>query len=166
MSNSREEEKYWEQVFRDLRIRAYRLPKVNNKEVAEDMAMEAIRRGIQNAESFDGRNHMGWLYTIMRNVNLDRIGSAAHQTTDTDSEIGEMELNQEPVEQHAFNEQLVARMREILSPKQFTIVLLRHQGYKHEEIAESEGISTGTSMSGYSRALETLRNELNELDWK
>ena len=166
MSNSREEEKYWEKVFRDLRTRAYSLPGVNNKETAEDIAMEAIRRGIQKAENFDGRNHMGWLYTIMRNANLDRIASAAHRTTDTDSEVGEMELNQEPVEQHAFNEQLVERMREILSSEQFTIVLLKHQGYTHQEIKEIEGITMGTSMSRYSRALEALRDELNELDWE
>ena len=43
-----------------------------NKEEAQDVAQDTFLRALEKIDQFDGRNLEGWLFTIARNIFIDK----------------------------------------------------------------------------------------------
>ena len=53
---------------------------------AEDLFHDCWMKVIQHSEAFDGENFRAWIFTLVRNLSIDRFRQLArHQTTEADS---------------------------------------------------------------------------------
>lgn len=125
-------------------------------EEAEEVVQEALVRLYEKASTIRPGSLRAWLHRVTVNQCLDRLKSKGRQTEELPDE-----LPAGPERGGA-----VARLdlsRAVASlPVQAKTVFLLHdlEGFKHREVAESLGISEGTSKSQLFRAREMLRSRL------
>lgn len=123
----------------------------NNREDAAQMLNEGFLKVFTNLSSYDPQYPFAaWLKRIMTNTAIDHYRSTLRFQTlalDTVEEV-EVQLNLE-----SLNYQDLMDMIHSLSPAYRTVFLLfAVEGYTHEEIAETLGISVGTSKSNLFKA--------------
>lgn len=126
-------------------------------EEAEEVVQETLVRLFEKAAAIRGGNLRSWLHRVAVNQCLDRLKSKGRQAEELPAEIPSPER---PAG-------LVSRMdlsRAVAGlPVQARTVFLLHdlEGFKHREVAETLGISEGTSKSQLFRAREKLRRRLD-----
>jgi RNA polymerase sigma-70 factor (ECF subfamily) len=134
---------------------------------AEDCAMDACIKALQNIDKYDGRAKFStWLVTIARNTALDAIRK--HKPIYTDNAVflenkgGSYEIDDEPdyTELHAAIASLSEKHQEVIQ-------LHYVEGLKYREIAERIGKPIGTVMSRLSQAKLKLQadNRVVEDGW-
>ena len=134
---------------------------------AEDCAMDACIKALQNIDKYDGRAKFStWLVTIARNTALDAIRK--HKPIYTDNAVflenkgGSYEIDDEPdyTELHAAIASLSEKHQEVIQ-------LHYVEGLKYREIAERIGKPIGTVMSRLSQAKLKLQadNRVVENGW-
>jgi RNA polymerase sigma-70 factor (ECF subfamily) len=153
-----------EEIYRNLRVMAFSLPEVNNEMLAEDLVHGAMAQGLEKINQYQEGNPGGWFFTIMKRLNSDRLRSADNVriNRELDQEFLENVSIEDNSEKAYEREQLMKKIKEVLSEEQFDVVFLHSAGHTHKDIGMELGIPMGTSLSRYSRAIEKLRNEL---DW-
>jgi RNA polymerase sigma-70 factor (ECF subfamily) len=129
---------------------------------ADEATQDAFVRAWERLETFRGEAAFGtWLHRVAINVFLGRRGAGARRK-------GRLELT-DPMELTATArpasvefaldfESAIARL-----PEGARTVFVLHdvEGFKHEEIAERLGVTTGTSKAQLHRARMALRRYLN-----
>jgi RNA polymerase sigma-70 factor, ECF subfamily len=142
-----------------------------NRAEAEDVVQEACLRAFRSFDRFNpGTNCRAWLFTILRNVFLNRVRSRGREVleaemggldqaeTTTDTEVG-----RNPEEQflQAMLHGDVDRALTTL-PLSFreTVLLVDLEGLTYREVAEVLGCPIGTVMSRLSRGRALLRRAL------
>jgi len=134
---------------------------------AEDCAMDACIKALQNIDKYDGRAKFStWLVTIARNTALDAIRK--HKPIYTDNAVflenkgGSYEIDDTPdyTELHAAISNLSEKHQEVIKLHYF-------EGLKYREIAERIGKPIGTVMSRLSQAKLKLEadNRVVEDGW-
>jgi len=143
-----------------------------NRAEAEDIVQEAFLRAFRNFERFNpGTNCRAWLFTILRNVFLNRIRSRGREVLEAEMGGGfdqaavavttSGELN--PEEQflqtmlHGDIDRALATL-----PLSFreAVVLVDIEGLTYREVADVLGCPIGTVMSRLSRGRALLRRAL------
>ncbi|MFZ5926375.1 MAG: RNA polymerase sigma factor [Acidobacteriota bacterium] len=129
-----------------------------NREVARDAVQEAFLRYHEAASAGQAIRHVrAWLARVVINQVRDDARRSLRQenlSAVRDSASGWVESDS--------GGELMERIQELLSPREFECVRLRILGYKYFEIAEILSISAGSVACLLSRALrklEVLRNE-------
>ena len=166
-----------ELIYQHLRLQARKL--TFNKEDAEDLASDAFTKGLEKINSFrppEGdddkqlRALKGWFNRIMKNLNIDKIKSADNQRVDRSFEIDD-DLTRSATEKPetlAMRDDLQSKLfstcRELLSPREFEILLLNMEGYKYREIADELGITTNSVGAKVSNAKLKLAEKLEIFD--
>ncbi len=146
-----------ELVYKHLRLQARKY--TNNIEDSEDLASDAFTKGFSKINSFkppEGdeerklRALKGWFNRIMKNLYIDKIKSADNQKVDRGFAIDD-DMTKSPIkqpEQITSQEDLKTKLfglcKEILSPREFEILLLNMEGFKYREIAEELEITTNS----------------------
>jgi RNA polymerase sigma factor (sigma-70 family) len=128
---------------------------------AKDFFQDAFIKVFQNLGRFKGEGSLeGWIRRIMVNTSLNHL-KASHKFIET---LNENE-HADQLEWHGDNDADVKEiMEEIrLLPTGFRTVFNMYaiEGYSHKEIAETLGISEGTSRSHYARARVHLMKKLS-----
>jgi len=149
-------------------LRAFARGLCGNRELADDLAQEAMMRAWAARDSFEpGTNFRAWMFMILRNHFYTTIRKNSRMTS-WDPEAAERILVQEPGQQHAIHmtdvekalQQLPAEQREML-------LLVGAGGASYEEAAEIAGCALGTVKSRLARgrmALAAIINGPDELD--
>jgi len=132
---------------------------LHDRQMAEDVVQEALLRAWSNAERLHSREGSvrGWLYTVVRNLALDRLASAAHRYESVGTE--NLEVSQRDhvdavlagVESRALLRHLSLQHREVL-------VHTYLYGRSVQETARLLGIPAGTVKSRQHYALNILRS--------
>lgn len=140
-----------------------------------DQAMDVVQEGFvkvfSNLERYTGVGSFeGWIRRIMVNLSIDRFRKLKHDFLLL-GENQNLEDWEEEIEQDAGEndmdaiydirpEQIVDAMQQ-LSPAYRTVFnLYVYENYTHQDIAESLGISVGTSKSNYSKARRNMKKLL------
>jgi RNA polymerase sigma factor (sigma-70 family) len=144
------------------------------KDMAGDVLSDVMETAIRKADSYYGGSVGAWVRAIAMNhvkQKQDQIikqqtreksiealseHSASPKGRDAFYEYYHANLQADPQQQVGVREQL-DRALACLSLDDRDIVLLRYQGYAHEEIAQRLGISSGAVRVRHSRAVERLR---------
>ncbi len=142
-----------------------------NRATAEDLVQDALIRAFRSFDRFrPGTNCRAWLFTIMRNVFLNRL--RAERETPYDEEVlGEFgtsvaQGNQRVVTpEEEFLQTLVhgdvdRALRNLPEPFREVVVLADIEGFTYREIAEALECPMGTVMSRLSRGRRRLRSAL------
>lgn len=137
-------------------------------EIAEDIAQETLLTIWRKAEYFDPSraSAAAWVYTIARNLRIDRLRREQRARLNAHYELIEAEEPERP--DAALNgmerEQCVRAALKQLSHEQIRVVELSFfEGRPHGEIAELLGIPLGTVKSRLRLAMARLREALGDL---
>jgi RNA polymerase sigma-70 factor (ECF subfamily) len=146
-------------------LRAFARGLCGNRELADDLAQEAMMRAWAARDSFEpGTNFRAWIFMILRNHFYTTIRKNSRMTS-WDPEAAERILVQEAAQQHAIHlsdlekalQQLPAEQREML-------LLVGAGGASYEEAAEIAGCALGTVKSRLARGRTALAALINGPD--
>jgi RNA polymerase sigma-70 factor (ECF subfamily) len=143
-----------------------------NRADAEDLVQDACLRAFENFDRFKpGTNCRAWLFTIMRNVFLNRIRyrgrevvtdspeleSAAASVRASNSENPEAEFFQRVV-----SGDVERALRALPLAFREAVILVDLEGFSYREAAEALGCPVGTVMSRLYRGRRLLRHGLRQ----
>ncbi|MBL7812216.1 MAG: RNA polymerase sigma factor [Bacteroidetes bacterium] len=135
----------------------------------QDDALEVLNTGFlkvfQNLQQYSGQGAFeGWVYNIIRNAVIDHIRSRV-KYREKDSLDGREE---DHYVSHSGLQQLYARdllklLNELPETTRLVFNMFALEGYKHEEIAKTLGIQTGTSKWHVAEARKQLKSRIETL---
>jgi RNA polymerase sigma-70 factor (ECF subfamily) len=143
-------------------LRAFAIVLCRNRELAEDVAQEALVRAWRARRSFEpGSNLRAWLFTILRNEFLTCRRNAWRQATWDEDAVASTPV---PGGQHWSSELLdIERALYHLSAEQReALILVSVGGFSYEEAARISNCSLGTVKSRVFRARAALETMLEE----
>ena len=152
----------FERLYRRHVVRIHSLcRRMVGPELAEDVTQDVFVRAWDKLELFGGRSSFGtWLYRLAINVCLGRRKKAGRRRDRfTHDEIA-MERATSPRERPDARMDLDRAIDRLPPRAKEVFVLYDVEGYKHREIGELLGISTGTSKSQLHEARMALREHL------
>lgn len=145
----------------------------HNRAEAEDIVQEAYLRAFRHFDRFDpGTNCRAWLFTILRNVFLNRRRGTDREVLDEYGEELEAEVDAGPAhaaplespEDRFFRSVLRGDVDRALKalPLAFreAVILADLEGLSYKEVADVLGCPIGTVMSRLSRGRHLLRRHL------
>jgi RNA polymerase sigma-70 factor, ECF subfamily len=146
-------------------LRAFARGLCGNRELADDLAQEAMMRAWAARDSFEpGTNFRAWIYMILRNHFYTTIRKNSRMTS-WDPEAAERILVQEPGQQHAIHMSDVEKALQQLPIEQREMLLLVGAGgASYEEAAEIAGCALGTVKSRLARGRTALAAIINGPD--
>jgi RNA polymerase sigma-70 factor (ECF subfamily) len=155
----------WEEVARDhgrfLYNVAYRL--AGNDADAQDLVQETLLRVRRGLETYTPGSLPGWLSRIVTNVFLDEVRRRRRRPTDALPDEPDRVLPPSAAADEA-SEDLSDEVQAALSslPDEFrtAVVLCDVVGMSYDEIAEVQGVPTGTVRSRIHRGRRLLRTAL------
>ncbi len=144
-----------------------------NRLEAEDLTQEAFLQLFRKIHTFRGESSFStWLYRLTCNVILARLRRKRPPEVSLDSRVEpsedrsrlRMELGAPDLRLSGALDQVILRKAIDQLPQGYREIFLLHdvEGYKHEEIAEIWGCSTGNSKSQLFKARLRLRELLHE----
>jgi RNA polymerase sigma factor (sigma-70 family) len=138
-----------------------------DRQVAEDVAQEALLRAWRHGATYDARRGSvaTWLLAITRNLAIDAMRVRRPVSVDPESLLGltPPSTDQEPSRLAALNEdatQLHAAIADLPVDQRRAIVLAGLLGLSGREVAEHEGIPLGTAKTRIRAAMLRLRAAL------
>jgi RNA polymerase sigma-70 factor (ECF subfamily) len=142
-----------------------------NRTEAEDIVQEAFLRAFRSFHRFNpGTNCRAWLFTILRNVFLNRVRSQGREVPEAEmggldhAELAnEADVERNP-EEHFLQTMLHGDVDRALTTLPLTfreaVMLVDVEGLTYREVAEVLGCPIGTVMSRLSRGRARLRRAL------
>lgn len=139
-------------------LRAFARGLCRERELADDLAQEAMARAWAARDSFTpGTNFRAWMYTILRNQFYTSKRRGARMTS-WDPEAAERILVQKPVQELNLHVRDVNKALDLLPPKQREMLLLiAAAGLSYQEAADVAGCSIGTVKSRLARGRTALQ---------
>lgn len=127
---------------------------------AEDVLQEAFVKVFQGLKDFRQESRLGtWITRIMVNTALNAQRRKLYLFPMVDMEEINLPVDELVLPNLNFN-QLLEYIQELPQGCRLVFNLFAIEGYSHKEIAESLGISEGTSKSQYARAKSLLQSRL------
>ena len=156
----------FERLYRQHMTRVFSLcaRMVNDRTRAEELTQDVFVRAWEKLHLFRGESAFGtWLHRLTVNVVLnDRKTEGRQRSRFEEDEEGEA-IAQLPSRPHAPGDRMDLEMAVNKLPKGARRVFTLHdvEGYKHEEIAEMLGVTTGATKAQLHRARMLLREALS-----
>jgi RNA polymerase sigma-70 factor, ECF subfamily len=152
-----------DEVFRDQLValipslRSFARGLCGGREMADDMAQDAMMRGWAARASFTpGTNFRAWMFMILRNQFYTTIRKNSRMTS-WDPEVAERVLVEGPAQQHAIHMADVAKaMLQLPAEQREVLMLIGANGVSYEEAAEIIGCAIGTVKSRLARGRKAL----------
>lgn len=148
-------------------LRAYALKLTHDMDDANDLVQETMLKAFVNEEKFqEGTNLKGWLYTIMKNIFINKYRRAVKSNIFNDPTENQYFLNSSSLTHRNDGEGNLI-MNEItkalagLNDNLKTPFLMSYRGYKYEEIANSLQIPLGTVKVRIHNARKELMKKLD-----
>ncbi|MDS9466185.1 sigma-70 family RNA polymerase sigma factor [Paracoccus sp. MBLB3053] len=140
-------------------LRRYALALSRDEGEADDLVQEALLRGHENRRSFRaGGNLRGWLFSILRNVFLDRNRSRRAERKREEAVAAYAPDVIEAPQDHALR---LAQLRQAFmilpDDQREALLLVAIEGLTYSEVAALAGVPVGTLMSRVGRARARLR---------
>jgi RNA polymerase sigma-70 factor (ECF subfamily) len=129
-------------------LRRYARALTRDAETADEIVQDTLVRALRSEHLFHGGNVRAWLYTILTNLNRNRLRSISRRPVlapikDGDAATAGADTGSRDI----------ARALEGLAEEQRTALLLVVlEGLTYREVAEVQGVPIGTIMSRLARA--------------
>ena len=151
--NSMTFKKYLIGVQNDLLRFAYKL--TSDREEANDLLQETSLKALDNEDKYmPDTNFKGWIYTIMRNIFINKTDNLYHLNLPRDTAFENTESAYDLKEMHRIVNSL---------PREYKVPFSMHvSGFKYREIAEKLGLPLGTVKSRIFFTRQKLQQELKD----
>jgi RNA polymerase sigma-70 factor (ECF subfamily) len=144
------------------RLRRYARALTGNRDTADDLVQDTLERALSRSALFrPGGDPRPWLFTIMHNIFVNQVRSAAaRRTTQLDADA------YEPITHDSTQDGLALRdlsraLAEVPGDQREVLLLIGLENLSYADAAGILGIPVGTVMSRLSRGREHLRATLS-----
>ena len=150
------------------RVKAYMMKVGSDPASSEEITQETFIRVWRKAGQFDPKkaSAVTWIFTIARNLRIDRLRKENRPTFDPDDPIFVPETSQTPlenIEQSNIVDRVKSSIGELPEDQREVVQLSFIEGLSHQEIANAIGLPLGTVKSRLRLSFVKLRHALGDL---
>jgi len=139
-------------------LRRYARALTRDAETADDLVQDTLVRALRSEHLFHGGDIRSWLYTILTNLNRNRLRSLARRPALTPIEDADAPDASGP---EAGGRDIGRALATLVEDQRVALLLVVLEGLSYREVAEVQGVPIGTVMSRLARARAQIRAYLN-----
>jgi RNA polymerase sigma-70 factor (ECF subfamily) len=139
-------------------LRRYARALTRNADIADDLVQDTLVRALRSEHLFHGGEIRSWLYTILTNLNRNRLRSLARRPT-----LSPIEDNDAPdaAGPEAGGRDIERALATLVDDQRAALLLVVLEGLSYREVAEVQGVPIGTVMSRLARARAQIKSYLD-----
>jgi RNA polymerase sigma-70 factor (ECF subfamily) len=139
-------------------LRRYARALTRNAELADDLVQDTLVRALRSEHLFHGGDIRAWLYTILTNLNRNRLRSLARRPT-----LQSIEDNDAPdmAGPESGGRDIERALAALVEDQRTALLLVVLEGLTYREVAEVQGVPIGTVMSRLARARTQIKAYLD-----
>ena len=135
-------------------LRRYARALTHDADLADDLVQDTLVRALRSQHLFNGGELRSWLYTILTNLNRNRLRSLARRPTIT--AIGDNDAP-DASGPEAGGRDIERALATLVEDQRTALLLVVLEGLSYREVAEVQGVPIGTVMSRVARARLQIR---------
>jgi RNA polymerase sigma-70 factor (ECF subfamily) len=139
-------------------LRRYARALTRNADTADDLVQDTLVRALRSEHLFHGGELRSWLYTILTNLNRNRLRSLARRPTMTP--IGDNDAP-DATGPEAGGRDIERALATLVEDQRAALLLVVLEGLSYRQVAEIQGVPIGTVMSRLARARTQIKAYLN-----
>jgi RNA polymerase sigma-70 factor (ECF subfamily) len=139
-------------------LRRYARALTRDAETADDLVQDTLVRALRSEHLFHGGDVRSWLYTILTNLNRNRLRSLARRPTLTPIEDNDAPDAAGP---EAGGRDIERALAMLVDEQRSALLLVVLEGLTYREVAEIQGVPIGTVMSRLARARVQIKTYLD-----
>ena len=139
-------------------LRRYARALTRDVEIADDLVQDTLVRALRSEHLFHGGDIRSWLYTILTNLNRNRLRSLARRPALTPIEDTDAADFSGP---EAGGRDIERALAALVEDQRVALLLVVLEGLSYREVAEVQGVPIGTVMSRLARARAQIRAYLD-----
>jgi RNA polymerase sigma-70 factor (ECF subfamily) len=135
-------------------LRRYARALTRDAETADDLVQDTLVRALRSEHLFHGGDVRSWLYTILTNLNRNRLRSLARRPVMTligDDDAPDMSGPE------AGSRDIERALASLVEDQRAALLLVVLEGLTYREVAEVQGVPVGTVMSRLARARAQIK---------
>jgi len=139
-------------------LRRYARALTRDAETADDLVQDTLVRALRSEHLFHGGEVRSWLYTILTNLNRNRLRSLARRPV-----LSPIEDNDAPdlAGPEAGGRDIERALATLVEEQRNALLLVVLEGLSYREVAEVQGVPIGTVMSRLARARAQIKSYLD-----
>src|SRR6185312_2174565 len=139
-------------------LRRYARALTRDADIADDLVQDTLVRALRSEHLFHGGELRSWLYTILTNLNRNRLRSLARRPTLTPIEDHDAAATTGP---EAGGRDIERALAMLVDEQRTALLLVVLEGLTYREVAEIQGVPIGTVMSRLARARVQIKAYLD-----
>ena len=139
-------------------LRRYARALTRDAELADDLVQDTLVRALRSEHLFHGGEVRSWLYTILTNLNRNRLRSLARRPTLTPIEDNDAPDMAGP---EAGGRDIERALATLVDDQRTALLLVVLEGLSYREVAEVQGVPIETVMSRLARARMQIKTYLD-----
>lgn len=139
-------------------LRRYARALTRDSDVADDLVQDTLVRALRSEHLFHGGEVRSWLYTILTNLNRNRLRSLSRRPP-----MSSIEENDAPnmAGPEAGGRDIERALATLVEDQRHALLLVVLEGLSYREVAEVQGVPIGTVMSRLARARVQIKTYLD-----
>src|SRR3954466_4763008 len=139
-------------------LRRYARALTRDAEIADDLVQDTLVRALRSEHLFHGGDIRSWLYTILTNLNRNRLRSLSRRPL-----MSPLEDNDAPdfAGPEAGGRDIERALAMLVEEQRTALLLVVLEGLSYREVAEVQGVPIGTVMSRLARARIQIKSYLD-----
>jgi RNA polymerase sigma-70 factor (ECF subfamily) len=139
-------------------LRRYARALTRNGELADDLVQDTLVRALRSEHLFHGGDIRSWLYTILTNLNRNRLRALARRPP-----LQAIEDNDAPevTGPEAGARDIERALASLVEDQRSALLLVVLEGLSYREVAQVQGVPIGTVMSRLARARMQIKAYLD-----
>ena len=139
-------------------LRRYARALTRDAEIADDLVQDTLVRALRSQHLFHGGDVRSWLYTILTNLNRNRLRSLARRPAV--QSIGDNDAS-DMSGPEAGGRDIERALAALAEDQRAALLLVVLEGLTYREVAEVQGVPIGTVMSRLARARMQIKAYLD-----
>src|SRR6202521_2279899 len=139
-------------------LRRYARALTRDAETADDLVQDTLVRALRSQHLFHGGDVRSWLYTILTNLNRNRLRSLARRPLLTPIDDNDTAGAAGP---EAGGRDIERALAGLVEEQRSALLLVVLEGLTYREVAQVQGVPIGTVMSRLARARAQIKAYLD-----
>jgi len=139
-------------------LRRYARALTRDPEAADDLVQDTLVRALRSEHLFHGGDMRSWLYTILTNLNRNRLRSLSRRPTMAPLDDADAPDAAGP---EAGGRDIERALALLVEDQRAALLLVVLEGLSYREVAQVQGVPIGTVMSRLARARAQMKSYLD-----
>jgi RNA polymerase sigma-70 factor (ECF subfamily) len=139
-------------------LRRYARALTRDTETADDLVQDTLVRALRTEQLWHGGDERNWHYTILTNLNRNRLRSLSRRPTTVPVEDFDGALPSTP---DVGGRDIERSLSTLTEDQRAALLLVVLEGLTYREVAEVQGVPIGTVMSRLARARAQIKSFLD-----